>query len=435
MQQSDPERSGGETMMFAKTSRRALLGGGMALAAGTLFSRGSKAWAAIQEATDLPAIPIPPPIGSAERVQRLGRTKELMRHAGIGAVLVESGPSLDYFTGIQWWRSERLTGVVIPAEGDPIIVTPFFEKPSIQEMLLVPAEIRTWNEDEDPLKLVAAFLRERKVARQPVAFEETNRYWIEDRLKKQLPGVPTVSANPVVRAVRMIKSPAELALMQAANDIMLASLRYAGERTKVGMTPVEIDAMIASVHKRMGSSYDGGLVLIGEATAYPHGSKQPHVVQQGDVVLLDCTSSVHGYQADISRTYVVGEPTAEQRKLWDQVHRGQQIAIQAAKVGLPAGAVDDAVRRVYESWGFGPGYRLPGLSHRTGHGIGMEVHEPVYLVHGETTPLAPGMCFSDEPGLYIPGKFGVRLEDCWHMTESGPKFFTTPPPGIDRPFG
>jgi Xaa-Pro dipeptidase len=422
-------------MMFAKTSRRALLGGGMALTAGTLFSRGSKAWAAIQEATDLPAIPIPPPIGSAERVQRLGRTKELMRHAGIGAVLVESGPSLDYFTGIQWWRSERLTGVVIPAEGDPIIVTPFFEKPSIQEMLLVPAEIRTWNEDEDPLKLVAAFLRERKVARQPVAFEETNRYWIEDRLKKQLPGVAIVSANPVVRALRMIKSPAELALMQAANDIMLASLRYAGERTKVGMTPVEIDAMIASVHKRMGSAYDGGLVLIGEATAYPHGSKQPHVVQQGDVVLLDCTSSVHGYQADISRTYVVGEPTAEQRKLWDQVHRGQQIAIQAAKVGLPAGAVDDAVRRVYESWGFGPGYRLPGLSHRTGHGIGMEVHEPVYLVHGETTPLAPGMCFSDEPGLYIPGKFGVRLEDCWHMTESGPKFFTTPPPGIDRPFG
>lgn len=422
-------------MMFAKTSRRALLGGGMALAAGTLFSRGSKAWAAIQEATDLPAIPIPPPIGSAERVQRLGRAKELMRHAGIGAVLVESGPSLDYFTGIQWWRSERLTGVVIPAEGDPIIVTPFFEKPSIQEMLLVPAEIRTWNEDEDPLKLVAAFLRERKVARQPVAFEETNRYWIEDRLKKQLPGVPIVSANPVVRALRMIKSPAELALMQAANDIMLASLRYAGERTKIGMTPVEIDAMIASVHKRMGSAYDGGLVLIGEATAYPHGSKQPHVVQQGDVVLLDCTSSVHGYQADISRTYVVGEPTAEQRKLWDQVHRGQQIAIQTAKVGLPAGAVDDAVRRVYESWGFGPGYRLPGLSHRTGHGIGMEVHEPVYLVHGETTPLAPGMCFSDEPGLYIPGKFGVRLEDCWHMTESGPKFFTTPPPGIDRPFG
>jgi Xaa-Pro dipeptidase len=233
----------------------------------------------------------------------------------------------------------------------------------------------------------------------------------------------------------MIKSPAELALMQTANEIMLAALRYAGERTRVGMTPTDIDAMITAVHKRMGSAYDGGLILIGEASAYPHGSKKPHVVQRGDVVLLDCTSSVHGYQADISRTYVVGEPSPEQRKLWDQVHHGQQVAIATAKPGAPAGSVDDAVRRVYESWGFGPGYRLPGLPHRTGHGIGMEVHEPVYLVHGETTPLAPGMCFSDEPGLYIPGKFGVRIEDCWHMTENGPKFFTQPPPSIDRPFG
>jgi Xaa-Pro dipeptidase len=301
-------------------------------------------------------------------------------------------------------------------------------------MLGVPAEIRTWEEDEAPLKLVADFLRERKVAGQPVGFEETNRFFLEDRLKQQLPGVPIVSANPVVRAQRMIKSPAELALMQTANDIMLASLRYAGERTRVGMTPADIDAMIAAAQKKLGGTYDGGLVLIGEASAYPHGSKKPHVVARGDIVLLDCVSSVHGYQADISRTYVVGSPTQEQRKLWDQVHRGQQIAITTAKVGLPAGAVDVAVRRTYDSWGFGPGYRLPGLSHRTGHGIGMEVHEPVYLVHGETTPLAPGMCFSDEPGLYIPGKFGVRLEDCWHMTENGPKFFTSPPPSIDRPF-
>jgi Xaa-Pro dipeptidase len=216
---------------------------------------------------------------------------------------------------------------------------------------------------------------------------------------------------------------------------MLASLRYAGERTRVGMTPAQIDLLIAAAQKKLGGTYDGGLVLIGEASAYPHGSKKPHVVARGDIVLLDCTCSVHGYQADISRTFVVGTPSAEQRKLWDQVHRGQQIAIETAKVGLPAGAVDDAVRRAYESWGFGPGYRLPGLSHRTGHGIGMEVHEPINLVHGEATPLAPGMCFSDEPGLYIPGKFGVRLEDCWHMTEAGPKFFTQPPPSIDRPFG
>jgi Xaa-Pro dipeptidase len=390
----------------------------------------------LAEAVDAtPSIPIPPPISAAERMQRLRRAQELMRARGIGAVLVESGPSLDYYTGVQWWRSERLTAAVIPAEGDPIIVTPFFERPSIAEMLQVPAEIRTWNEDEEPLKLVADFLRERKATSAPIAFEETDRFWIMDRLKQQLPAIAVVNANPVVRAQRMIKSPTELALIQAANDIMLASLRYAGERTKVGMTPADIDAMIAAVHKQMGSAYDGGLILIGEASAYPHGSKKPHVVQKGDIVLMDCTSSVHGYQADITRTFVAGTPSADQRKLWDQVHRGQQIAIETAKVGLPAGAVDDAVRRAYESWGFGPGYRLPGLSHRTGHGIGMEVHEPVNLVHGEMTPLAPGMCFSDEPGLYVPGKFGVRLEDCWHMTEAGPKFFTQPPASIDEPFG
>jgi Xaa-Pro dipeptidase len=418
------------TMHF---SRRALMAGAGAMAAAMTvpFSR-----VLAQAAEQLKPIPIPPPITSAERVQRLARAKQMMQAAGIGAVLVESGPSLDYYTGVQWWRSERLTGAVIPAQGDPIIVTPFFESPSIKEMLQVPAEVRTWNEDEEPLKLVADFLRERGVASSPIAFEETDRFFIEDRLKKQLPGVQIVNGNPIVRAQRLIKSPAELALMQAANDILLVSLRYAGERTRAGMTGSDIDAMIAAAQKQLGGSYDGGLLLIGEASAYPHGSKQPHVVAPGDIILMDCTSSVHGYQADITRTFVFGAaPTTEQRKLWDQVHRGQQIAIETAKVGLTAGAVDDAVRQAYESWGFGPGYRLPGLSHRTGHGIGMEVHEPVYLVHGEMTPLAPGMCFSDEPGLYIPGKFGVRLEDCWHMTESGPKFFTQPPPNIEQPFG
>jgi Xaa-Pro dipeptidase len=387
-----------------------------------------------QAAAELPPISIPPAITTAERLQRIAKARTLMARHGIEAVIVEAGPSLDYFTGVQWWRSERLTAAVIPAHGDAIVVTPFFEKPSVAESLSIPAEIRTWNEDEEPLKLVADFLRGKRAT--TIGFEETDRYFILDRLKQQLPAARIVSGNPVVRGCRMIKSPAELALMQAANDIMLASLRYAAERTREGMVPAEIDALIAAAHKKYGSAYDGGLVLIGESSAYPHGSHKPQVVRRGEIVLMDCTSSVHGYQADITRTYVFGaDPTAEQRKLWDQVHRGQQIAIQTARVGLPAGAVDDAVRRTYESWGFGPGYRLPGLPHRTGHGIGMEVHEPVYLVHGETTPLAPGMCFSDEPGLYIPGKFGVRIEDCWHMTAAGPKFFTQPPPSIDRPFG
>jgi Xaa-Pro dipeptidase len=420
-------------MIHARMGRRSLLKGGAAVAA-TMTVPLERIFA--QAAAELPPIALPPAITTAERLQRLAKARRLMEQHGIGAIILDAGPSLDYFTGVQWWRSERLTGAVIPASGDPIIVTSFFESPSVAESLNVPAEIRTWNEDEDPLKLVAAFLRERGVAGEPVGFEETDRFFILDRLQQQLPGARPVSANPVVRGCRMIKSPAELALMQAANDIMAASLRYAGERTRAGMAPADIDALIAGVHKHYGSTYDPGLILIGEASAYPHGSHKPHVVGRGDIVLMDCTSTVHGYQADITRTFVFGaDPTPEQRKVWDQVHRGQQIAITTAKVGLPAGKVDDAVRAAYESWGYGPGYRLPGLSHRTGHGIGMEVHEPVYLVHGETTPLAPGMCFSDEPGIYIPGKFGVRIEDCWHMTAAGPKFFTQPPPSIDRPFG
>ena len=383
----------------------------------------------------LKPVPLPPPIGQAERLQRIARARALMAKNGIGAVIVESGSSLDYLTGVEWHRSERLTAAVIPASGDPIIVTPFFESPSVSQTLAIPAEIRTWNEDEDPLKLVADFLRERGVAGAPVGFEETDRYFIVDRLQQQLPGVKAVSANPVVRALRLIKSPAELALMQAANDITLKAMRHAGERSRLGMTPADFGAAIDAATTVLGGSPEFALVLIDEASALPHGSNKPQIVKRGSTILFDCGCTVHGYQSDISRTFVFGAPSADQRKVWNQVHEGQQIAIRAARIGAPAGSVDDAVRAAYESWGYGPGYKLPGMSHRTGHGIGMDGHEPAYLVHGDMTPLAPGMCFSDEPGIYIPGKFGIRLEDCWHMTEAGPKFFSNPPPSIDRPFG
>jgi Xaa-Pro dipeptidase len=412
--------------------RRSFLVGSAALAAAITMPI-SRVIAAAAEA--LKPVPLPPPISQAERLQRLARARQLMQRNGIGSVIVESGSSLDYLTGVQWHRSERLTAAVIPAQGDPIIVTPFFERPSVAETLAVPAEIRTWNEDEDPLKLVADFLRERGVAAAPVGFEETDRYFIVDRLGQQLPGLKSVSANPVVRALRLIKSPAELALMQTANDITLKAMRHAGEAARSGMTPADFGAAIDAATTALGGSPEFSLVLIDEASALPHGSKKPQIVKPGSTILFDCGCTVHGYQSDISRTFVFGTPSADQRKVWNQVHEGQQIAIRAAKIGAPAGSVDDAVRAAYESWGYGPGYKLPGLPHRTGHGIGMDGHEPAYLVHGDMTPLAPGMCFSDEPGIYIPGKFGIRLEDCWHMTTSGPKFFTQPPPSIDRPFG
>jgi Xaa-Pro dipeptidase len=387
-------------------------------------------------AADLTPVPLPPPISVAERMARLARARQLMQQSGIGSVVVESGSSLDYLTGVQWHRSERLTAAVIPAHGDPIIVTPFFESPSVRETLAIPAEIRTWDEDQEPLKLVADFLRERGVAGAPVSFEETDRYFIVDRLQQQLPGMKAVSANPVVRALRLIKSPAELALMQAANDLTMKAMRHVGERAKAGMTPADFGAAIDAATTALGGSPEFSLVLIDEAAALPHGSRKPQVAKPGSTILFDCGCTVHGYQSDISRTFVFGAaPTPEQRKVWDQVHEGQQIAIRAAKLGAPCGSVDDAVRAAYTSWGYGPGYKLPGLSHRTGHGIGMDGHEPAYLVHGDMTPLTPGMCFSDEPGIYLPGKFGVRLEDCWYMTQSGPRFFTQPPPSIDRPFG
>lgn len=393
--------------------------------------------AAVQELNAAKSsILIPPPIGRAERLQRLAKARALMQANDIGAIIVESGASLDYFTGVQWGRSERLTGTVIPVSGDPIIVTPFFEKPSVEESLGVPAEVRTWNEHDEPLKLVADFMRERGVADKRIGMEETNRFFIVDKLNQFLPGAKVVSANPVVRGTRMFKSPSEIALMQAAADIMIAAYRDAAPKVRAGMTPRDVAAIIEAATAAHGGRPEFQLVLTGEGTAYPHGTRRPQTVEKGINMLFDCGCSVHGYQSDISRSYVWGgNPTAEQRKVWDQMHRGQEIAFASARLGAAAGSVDDAVRAAYESWGYGPGYKLPGTSHRTGHGIGMEVHEPVNLVHGEATPLAPGMCFSNEPGIYIPGKFGVRLEDCFHMTAAGPKYFSMPPKSIDEPFG
>ncbi|MDR6146936.1 Xaa-Pro dipeptidase [Sphingomonas sp. SORGH_AS870] len=375
------------------------------------------------------------PIGAQERARRLSRAQALMKANGIGALLIEPGSTMVYFTGVQWWRSERLTAAILPVEGEPCIVTPFFEEPSVRETLAVPAEIRVWQEDQNPLAIVAGFLRDRKLAGRPVGIEETARFFAFDGLRQVLPGARLVSANPVVRGCRMIKAPAEIALMQLATDVTMAAYRWLHPRVEAGMTGAEIGALMSAATRKLGGSPEFSMALIGEASAYPHGSRQVHRVAQGQVVLMDCGCTVHGYQSDVSRSWVHGAATAEQRKVWDLVAKGQQVARAAARIGAPAGSIDDAVRRFYEEQGFGPGYRLPGLSHRTGHGIGLDGHEPVNLVHGEATPLAPGMCFSNEPGLYLPGNFGIRIEDCFHMTESGPVWFSTPPTSLDAPIG
>jgi Xaa-Pro dipeptidase len=374
------------------------------------------------------------PISPQERLGRVTKLQGLMQKQDIGALLVEAGPTLEYFTGVQWWRSERTTAALIPARGALALVTPFFEEPSVRETLQVTGDVRTWKEDESPFKLLATLIRERAGAG-PLAVEPTTRYFIINRVSKESgAGRNVVPGDDLVRACRLIKSPAELALMQAANDVTLAAIRHVRQHIDAGMTADDILNMHAEATVALGGRHEDALVLLNEASAYPHGSKKPQTVRKGSVVLIDAVGSVLGYQSDITRTWIFGaEPTPRQRDVWNTVKRGQEIALETAKPGVPVGAIDKAVRAFYEGKGWSKDYGLPGTSHRTGHGIGMEVHEPAYLVRSDNTPLEPGMCFSDEPGIYIPGEFGIRLEDCWHMTEAGPKLFTPLAVSIENP--
>ncbi len=372
------------------------------------------------------------PISAQEREARIAKLQALMQHQGIAAVLVEAGSSLEYFTGVRWWRSERTTAALIPATGRVVIVTPYFEEPSIRETLQVAADVEPWKEDQSPFELLAAALR--RQAAGPLAVEATTRFFISDRVVRLAGGGRSVvGADELVRVCRIHKSAAELALMQAANNVTIAAIRHVHGRVRTGMSSAEIMKMLVEATGQLGGDHDFSLVLLNEASAFPHGSVTPQKVRAGSVVLIDSGCSVHGYQSDISRTWVNGTPSSRQREVWDMVKRGQELALETAKLGTPVGQIDQAVRAFYESKGWSKDYGLPGLSHRTGHGIGMDGHEPPYLVRNDTTALEAGMCFSDEPGLYIPGQFGIRLEDCWYMTESGPKLFTALAKSLDEP--
>ncbi|MEM9168020.1 MAG: Xaa-Pro peptidase family protein [Pseudomonadota bacterium] len=380
------------------------------------------------------AITLPEPISADERRARIAKAQELMKRQGLSGVLLEPGASMLYFAGLGWWRSERLVAVVIPAKGDMAIIAPAFEEPSIREQMTLDAELRVWNEDESPFALVKGVLDDRGAAG-PLGLEASVRYFVVDGLKKDMSNRETTSADGVVYGCRMIKSEHELALMQTANDITMAAYREIYPKVEAGMVGADIGAMMREATRKHGVEATFALALIGEASAYPHGSKKVHAVEDGQMILMDCGCDVHGYKSDISRTWVHGEANAEQARVWNTVREGQEIALKTAKVGLPARQVDAAVREFYETAGFGPGYQLPGLSHRLGHGIGMETHEPINFVGNEDMPLAPGMCLSNEPGIYVPGKFGVRHEDCLYMTEAGAKLFTGLTPSMDDPMG
>jgi len=375
------------------------------------------------------------PISVDERLARVEKAQRLMREAGIDALLLEAGSALIYFTGVRWWRSERFTGAVIPAEGDIAFVTPYFEEPSVRESMTFGDDVRTWHEHESPFDLVAGILADRGLKSGKVGVEETVRHFIVDGLQQAAPEFEIISGKDIARGCRMYKTPAEIALMQTANDVTMAAYRHVHANIDTDMLPADISALMNKATRELGGQPGFASVLLNEASAYPHGTRQTQHPKEGGVILMDCGCSVHDYESDISRTWVFGEPSKKQKDVWNTVKRGQEMAMETAQVGTPAGKVDDVVRAYYESKGFGPGYRTPGLSHRLGHGIGMDGHEPVNFVRGETTPLAPGMCFSNEPGIYIFGEFGVRLEDCLYITADGPQLFSELSPAIDKPFG
>lgn len=405
-------------------------------AAGISAAAGGSAFAATRSGAALSDMTTQAvPITVTERKTRVAKAQRLMQAQNIDALLLEAGSALVYFTGVRWWRSERFTGAVIPKEGDIAFVTPYFEEPSVRESMSFGDDVRTWHEHENPFELVAGVLADRGLRAGTIGIEETVRHFIVDGVQRAAPEFDAVSGNAITRGCRMFKSPAEIALMQIANDVTLQAYRHVYAQLEKSMQPAEVSAMMNDATRALGGSPKFAIVLLNEASAYPHGSRQPQIVKDGGVVLMDCGCEVHDYESDISRTWVFGEPSKKQRAVWDTVKRGQALALETATVGTPAGKVDDAVRAFYASKGFGPDYETPGLSHRLGHGIGMDGHEPINFVRGESTPLAPGMCLSNEPGIYIFGEFGVRLEDCLYMTADGPQLFTELSSSIDTPFG
>lgn len=376
------------------------------------------------------------PITVDERRSRIAKAQRLMEELRIDGIFMEGTTSCFYYTGMRWGQSERTFGLVIPARGAVAYVCPKFEESRARELIngAFGDEVRCWEEDESPYKLIVNIIRDRGVRHRRIGMEERVRFFIADGVRKEAAGFELVDATPVTAGCRMYKSAAEIALMQHANDVTIEAYKAAFATVKEGMTDKELAANIAAAHRKLG--YGGGaMVLSGKYTAIPHGTVQPQVIREGDVILVDGGTSVEGYASDITRTFVYGKPTAKMTEVWNLEKKAQDAAFAAAKIGATCESVDAAARAVIESAGYQKNYGLPGLPHRTGHGIGLEGHEWTNFVKGNKTRLATGMCFSDEPTIAIPGEFGIRLEDCLYMTDDGPRFFTRQSLSIEQPFG
>jgi Xaa-Pro dipeptidase len=375
------------------------------------------------------------PIAPAEYRARVAQAQARLRELGWGALYAHAGTNMTYFSGTVWHPSERMVGLIIPAEGELQYLAPVFEQGTLREYMVLPGPVHGWQEHESPYALCRQVLERLGLASNAVlALSEDTPLFVVDGLQQQ--GINWRNAKPVTADCRMHKSAAELALMQRAHDMTMAVHRATASMLRAGISTLEVEAFVAAAHRKVGAkgSYFC-IVLFGAATAFPHGVKEAQLLRDGDMVLIDTGCLVEGYMSDITRSYVFGEPTPRQREIWNLEQAAQAAAFAAAQLGVPCCEVDRAARRVIAAAGLGPHYQLPGLPHRTGHGCGLDIHEWPYLVDNDATPLAVGMCFSNEPMICVPGEFGVRHEDHVYMTASGPRWFSRPAKSIDDPFG
>ncbi len=402
--------------------------GGAAWAAATGLARAGESADPIDALTD--QVQGVDPVPASEYERRLEKARRLMRGSGLQGLFVESGSSLLYFTGVRWGRSERTFGVLLPREGRPAFVCPAFEEGrALESVDRGSAEVRIWQEHESPFQRVGGILKDRGISSGRIGVEPSTRFFIVDGLRLASPGVEWVDGRPVSDGCRMTKSPLELDLMRRANQITKMSYRAAVAGLKEGMTPSEFNQRISRAHSKMGTR-GGALVLFGPAAAFPHGTRETRKLREGDIVLMDGGCKVHGYSSDVTRTTVFGEASDRQREIWEIVRRAQEKALRAARPGIACQELDRIARREIETAGFGPGYRY--FTHRLGHGIGLDGHEEPYLVEGNTLLMQPGMTFSNEPGIYIPGEFGVRHEDIMVITEDGAEFLGPKTESIEK---
>ena len=376
------------------------------------------------------------PITADERRARIVKAQTLMVDQKIDALMLCSGTSMVYFTNVRWSGGERLFTCVVPAKGTPFVVCPAFEEDRAREQLArgpfnKNTDVRTWHEHESPYERVAQGLRDRGISAGTVGVEETVDFVFSDGVAKAAPSLRITSGTPITAGCRMVKDTHELELMRLASNVTLKAYEAAFKALKEGMTQDDFGALVSAAHMKLGFAGGAG-VQVGEFSALPHGSITPQTVREGTILLIDGGCNIEGYQSDLSRTFVLGKPTDKMRRVFEIERKAQDAALAAARPGVACEAVDAAARKVIVDAGYGPDYKY--FTHRVGHGIGMDWHEWPYLVRGNKTPLAPGMTFSDEPGIYIRGEFGVRLEDDMYITEDGAQLFTPQSESLDDPF-